>query len=98
MARKQKGKLLARAAARLDLPPEAVLGSFGVRMIENTHIQLENYGALLTLTEGLCRVAPPGGTVTVEGSGLTCERMEENLLSLRGSIKAVTLSYKEAKG
>lgn len=96
MAKKLR-RLLNKAVTRLDLPPEAVLGAFGLRVIENGHITVENHRALGILTDTVVKISAQNGEVTLEGSGFTVERMEESVLCLRGHLKNISFQFAKEK-
>ncbi len=89
MAGKKKGRLrrkCERAMYILDLPPEAVLGTFGLKIISDCYARVENHQGILELKEELVRLKMPDGEFRLNGEKLTVELMEGNNMNIRGII------------
>ena len=70
----------------LDLPPEAVLGTFGVRIVSDCYARIENHNGILELKEDIVRLRLPDGEFRLTGGNLTVELMEGNSMNIRGKI------------
>lgn len=89
MGKRKKGRLkrkCERAMYVLDLPPEAVLGTFGVRIVSDCYARIENYGGILELKEEIVRLKLPDGEFRLTGENLTVELMEGSSMNIRGRI------------
>lgn len=91
MVKRRKGrfkKKCERAMYMLDLPPEAVLGTFGVRIISDCYARIENHKGILELKEDIVRLRLTEGEFRLTGENLTVELMEGNSMNIRGRISA----------
>ena len=70
----------------LDLPPEAVLGTFGVRIVSDCYARIENHNGILELKEDIVRLRLPDGEFRLTGENLTVKLMEGNSMNIRGKI------------
>ena len=70
----------------LDLPPEAVLGTFGVRIVSDCYARIENHNGILELKEDIVRLRLPDGEFRLTGENLTVELTEGNSMNIRGKI------------
>ena len=89
MGKRKKGRLkrkCERAMYVLDVPPEAVLGTLGVRMVSDCYARIENHGGILELKENLVRLRLPEGEFRLTGENLTVELMEGCSMNIRGRI------------
>jgi len=89
VGKKKKGRLkrkCERAMYVLDLPPEAVLGTFGVRIVSDCYARIENHNGILELKEDIVRLRLPDGEFRLTGENLTVELMEGNSMNIRGKI------------
>ena len=89
MGKKKKGRLkrkCERAMYGLDLRPEAVLGTFGVRIVSDCYARIENHNGILELKEDIVRLRLPDGEFRLTGENLTVELMEGNSMNIRGKI------------
>ena len=93
MAKKYKFKQRIEAVAHfIDIPPEAVAGSVGVRVVNDSYCTVENFKSIPMLTDECVVLLCRDLTVTVEGEGMVAQELSQGMVVLRGRIKIV--SYK----
>ena len=86
---KRKRRRLTRICYELDLPPEALAGSFGVHLVENCYAVIENGLQITELKEDVIRVRTENGEFALHGKNLTVEAMLDRKLCVRGALQTL---------
>ena len=91
MARKQRRSLLEQAAARFDLPGEAMAGMSCVQLVGRGELLLQNHRGILAYGEEEILVSGSRELIRVRGTGLKLRSMTPTDLVVTGTINAVEL-------
>ena len=90
MAKKYKFKQRIEEVAHfIDLPPEAIAGSVGVHIVNDSYCTVENFKSIPMLTDQRVILVCNNFTVTVEGEGMIAQELSQGMVVLRGKIKSV---------
>ena len=88
---KMKRTVAGRAAARFDLPAEAVSAAPRITVSGGDRVLVEGHRALLEYASGRVAAAGAGCTVVIEGEALRLRAMRGRELVVTGRIWAVQL-------
>jgi len=86
-----KPPFLLSAAARLDIPSEALAGASRLTLTAPDRLLIENHRGLLNLEDERIIVASVRETITVRGSGLKLDCMNFREMLITGKIFSVEL-------
>ncbi len=89
----KKGDLFARFGARLDIPREALPGSFGITLSGQQELTVRGCKKILSFGEREIRLAVGKTTVLILGEGLFCSAFGAGCVTVAGRI--VTLTFEE---
>lgn len=76
---------------RLSIPPEVISSQPVIQLHGRRNVCIENHGGILAYTDGCVRISVRGGSVSVEGTGLSIVRMTRHAVEIRGSIRSLAL-------
>ncbi len=91
MARKQRKTLLEQAAARFELPGEALAGMSCVQLVGRGELLLQNHRGILSYGEEEILVSGNRELIRVKGNSLKLRSMTPTDLVVTGTIDAVEL-------
>lgn len=86
------GDTQTRIAHFIDLPPEAVFGSVGVHLIQDSYCTVENFLSMPVFSDRLVRLVCRNFDIALEGRNLSAKELSGGMLVLTGRICSV--SYK----
>lgn len=88
---KQTRKLLEAAAARFDIPADALAGLPKLELTGFSQLSVEQHRGILEYTGEAVTVALPAGRVRVTGAGLSITLMNHSYLVLTGELRGLEL-------
>ena len=85
----KKGDLLARFGAKLDIPREALPGSFGMTLSGQRELTVRGCKKILAYGEERIELAVGSIRLAIEGEGLLCSAFGAGSVTVTGKIVAI---------
>ena len=92
----RRGDFLARFGARLDIPREALPGSFGMTLSGQNELVVRGCKRILSYEKEAISLALGKTALTISGEELFCSAFGAGCVTITGRI--VSLSFGEGKG
>ncbi len=86
----KKGDFFARFGSKLDIPREALPGSFGITLSGQQELTVRGCKKILSFEEREIRLAVGKSAVVIVGEGLLCSAFGAGCVTVTGRITALT--------